>query len=304
MIIVGIANTNRMRDLTPTHIRNTRTISDTSIFRDTGGGSAFFSFLEKELFPYVEQHYPANAYRVLAGHSLGGLMVADALLSRPGLCQGWISIDPSIWYDDAYLLRRMEIQQYEEIRKPTSFFMAMANNLPKGMDTVSMQRDSSATTEDNRAIQSFATRLKKHARTNLSWSWKFYPEDDHGSVTSIALYDGLRYVFRDYRLPAFRDLLAPAADPVRMLEEWSARNTAQWGFPVHAPEAFVNGLGYTMLYRENAHAAKVFEYNSRCYPESPHVYMALADYYRSLKMDERARAMDERAKALRAGSEY
>jgi predicted alpha/beta superfamily hydrolase len=301
MIIVGITNTNRMRDLTPTHIRSTRTISDTSVFRDTGGGGAFFSFLEKELFPYVEQHYPANDYRVLAGHSLGGLMVADALLIRPGLCQGWISIDPSIWYDDAYLLRQMDFQQYREARKPSSFFMAMANNLPKGMDTLSMQRDSSSATEDNRAIHSFARKLEKRPWTNLTWSWKFYPEDDHGSVTSIALYDGMRYVFRDYKLPAFGDLLSPAADPVHMLEEWSARNSAQWGFPVYAPEGFVNGLAYTMLYRGDARAAKVFEYNARCYPESPHVYMALAVYYRSLNMEARAREMDERANALKAG---
>lgn len=303
MIIVGISNTNRMRDLTPTHIRRTRTISDSSVFRDTGGGAVFLSFLEKELFPYISERYPANTYRVLAGHSLGGLMVADAMVSRPGLCQGWISIDPSLWYDDQYLFRRMNQLNNAEARKPASFFMAMANNLPAGMDTLRMQQDHSAATEDNRAIQSFARGLEKRPWQGLSWSWKYYPEDDHGSVTSIALYDGLRFVFRDYRLPAFSDLLAPDADPVRMLEEWSERNTVRWGFPVYPPEAFVNALGYALMQRkQHPKAERIFKQNIDDYPGSANVYDSMGDCQLALGQPQRARSYYEQSLLRRENS--
>jgi predicted alpha/beta superfamily hydrolase len=303
MIIVGISNTNRMRDLTPTHIRRTRTISDTSVFRETGGGAVFLSFMEKELFPYISERYPANAFRVLAGHSLGGLMVADAMVSRPGLCQGWISIDPSLWYDDQYLLRSLDQTGKAEVRKPASFFMAMANNLPAGMDTLRMHRDSSAVTEDNRAISNFARRLETNPLPDLSWSWKFYPDDDHGSVTSIALYDGLRYVFRDYRLPAFSDLLAPDADPVRMLEEWSERNTGRWGFRVHPPESFMNALGYAFMQRKQLpEAERIFRANIDAYPGSANAYDSMGDCQLALGQPQRARFFYEQSLRVRENS--
>lgn len=302
MIIVGIPNTNRMRDLTPTHIRNTRTIPDSTVFRETGGGPAFLDFLEKELFPFVESKYPATPYRLLAGHSLGGLMVADAMLTRPALCQGWIAIDPSLWYDNTYLLTRLRKAGGIRPPKPSSFFMAMANNLPKGMDTLRMRRDSSAATEDNRAIQEFADLLHQLPHPSLRWTWRYYPEDDHGSVVPIALYDGLRFLFREYRLPAFNDLLEPTADPVRMLEGWSARNSAQWGMPVHPPEAFTNALGYTLMYRKLPAAEAVFRFNARAYPQSPQAWLALAAYYRAAGKTDVAQQMEaEAAKRRNAG---
>lgn len=38
-----------------------------------GGGDMFASFLEEELIPHIDSLYPAAPYRVVIGHSLGGL---------------------------------------------------------------------------------------------------------------------------------------------------------------------------------------------------------------------------------------
>src|SRR5258706_5731823 len=63
MIVVGIENTNRQRDLTPS--------------LGTPGNHAkinpFVNFLESELIPYVDKNYNTAPYRILVGHSLGGL---------------------------------------------------------------------------------------------------------------------------------------------------------------------------------------------------------------------------------------
>ena len=79
MIVVGIPNTNRMRDLTPTTPEGEQFYIDSSASTNSGGGEKFISFIEKELIPHIESNYPTQPYRMLIGHSLGGLMVMHAL---------------------------------------------------------------------------------------------------------------------------------------------------------------------------------------------------------------------------------
>src|SRR6476660_6087335 len=68
MIVVGIINRNRMFDLSPGH-------DSTFNIQPNGGGEKFTMFIEKELIPYMDKHYPTAPYRMLAGHSLGGIFV-------------------------------------------------------------------------------------------------------------------------------------------------------------------------------------------------------------------------------------
>jgi len=55
MILVGIQNTNRTRDLTPTKTER----------QDSGGGDKFLDFIEQEVLPLVDKTYRTEPYRVL-----------------------------------------------------------------------------------------------------------------------------------------------------------------------------------------------------------------------------------------------
>ena len=83
MIVVGIPNTNRMRDLTPTPEEDIT--SRESHDNGPGGGKRFMGFLENELMPHIDGNYPTSPYRMYIGHSLGGLTVISTLLKRPDL---------------------------------------------------------------------------------------------------------------------------------------------------------------------------------------------------------------------------
>jgi len=50
-----------------------------------GRGDAFVDFMEAELFPFIENEYRAGPFRLISGHSFGGLLVTYAALMRPGL---------------------------------------------------------------------------------------------------------------------------------------------------------------------------------------------------------------------------
>lgn len=61
----------------------------------TGGrADAFLSFMETELFPFIEAEYRAGPYRMVSGHSLGGLLVMYAAFLRPGLFDAHLAQSP------------------------------------------------------------------------------------------------------------------------------------------------------------------------------------------------------------------
>ncbi len=74
-----------------------------------GGADAFLDFLVNELRPALAARYPIDLSRQsLAGHSLGGYFALHALLHRPAAFRSYAAISPSIWWDDARLLKEAQ----------------------------------------------------------------------------------------------------------------------------------------------------------------------------------------------------
>src|SRR5580765_6801880 len=122
MIVVGIPNTDRTRDLTPTHV-------DTDAFKTSGGGEKFLAFIEKELIPYIDSHYQTTPYRMFVGHSFGGLIVMDALVNHTDLFNTYVAIDPSLWWDKKNLLMSSKKPLTERSFKGKSLYLGIANTM-------------------------------------------------------------------------------------------------------------------------------------------------------------------------------
>lgn len=97
LIVVGIQNVDRSRDLTPT---------DDGKGGKVGGASKFLQFLETEVVPLVEKNYRTQPYRVFAGHSLGGLFAVYSLVERPDLFNAYIAASPVLDWDKDYVIKR------------------------------------------------------------------------------------------------------------------------------------------------------------------------------------------------------
>src|SRR5882757_6797115 len=106
MIVVAIPNTDRTRDLTPTHV--SEMFGDSTRAKTSGGAENFTKFLSTELIPYIEKTYPTSPHRVLIGHSFGGLFAINTLVKNPELFTNYLAIDPSLWWDDARLSAEAE----------------------------------------------------------------------------------------------------------------------------------------------------------------------------------------------------
>lgn len=100
VIVVGIPNTQRRRDLTGP----TRVASDSAIAPRVGGSAAFRRFIRDELMPEVERRYRTTPERGIVGESLAGLFVVETFLEEPSLFTHYVAFDPSVWWNRGALV--------------------------------------------------------------------------------------------------------------------------------------------------------------------------------------------------------
>lgn len=296
MIVVGITNTDRTRDLTPTRVTSGPYL-DRNFVQTSGGGENFTTFLEKELIPHIDSTYPTAPYRLMIGHSLGGLMVLNTLVNHPHLFNSYLAIDPSLWWDDQKLLKQATIALAQKKFTGKSLFLAVANTLPAGMDTLKVQNDTSNASLHIRSMLQLAGALKRNPNNGLRWTYKYYPDDDHGSVPLIAEYDALRFVFSNYKLPPFDILMDKNIQGDSVLMAHFDRVSGDLGYKVLPPEPLVNGMGYGFMQNNMMDKAYgFFQLNIQNYPQSFNVYDSMGDWYQA--RGDKQKAIEYFTKAL------
>lgn len=270
IIVVGIENTNRHKDLVP---------SDNAV-----KPNPFVDFLSNELIPYIDRNYNTAPYKILVGHSLGGLMVVDVLTNFPNLFNAYIAIDPSMWYNnEKYLLNtRLNLQQHNVNTK--RLFIGIANTLPNGLKFSQVKNDKSAETQHMRSILKLDKYLKNNIK-NLEYKSNYYDTETHTSVPLISEYDGLKFVFDYYHLNLTEKEFADSTNQIALKIASHYKNVSQkMGYQNAAPESLINYLAYEALNKKYFSKAKaLFELNIDFYPNSSNAYDAYADYYTSIK---------------------
>jgi len=279
MIVVAIPNTDRTRDLTPTHVASDPPMMDSNFSKNSGGGENFVAFIEKELMPHVDSVYQTAPYRVLIGHSFGGLTVMSVLTNHTKLFNAYIAIDPSMWYDRQRFLAATETKLTEQNYAGTRLYVSIANTMPEGMTLAKMKKDTSSETRHIRSIFELDKFLKAHPQNGLKYASMYYENDNHGSVPFASEYDGLRFIFDYYRLNItgkdFSDTSAALAIKLKAHYDMVSK---EMGYKVSPPESNINFLGYNAMNNKNfTKAAALFKMNIDNYPNSDNVYDSYAD---------------------------
>jgi predicted alpha/beta superfamily hydrolase len=283
MIIVGITNTNRNRDLTPTHSDIDLPFVTKKLSDQSGGGEKFTEFLEKELIPYIDSKYPTAPYKTLIGHSFGGLTAINILTNHTNLFNSYVAIDPSMWWDHQKFLAETTKRLSSKNLTNISLFMAAANTMDENMNIVKVRRDTTAFTKHIRSILELNDFLTKNKKSNLNYQYKYYNDDNHGSVPLIATYDAIRFIFK------FNKLKLSVSDQVNFnktvfskIEKHYEEVSKHLGYTVYIPENTVNAYGYQSLGKKDMDfAGFLFKLNVANYPQSPNVYDSLGDFYQA-----------------------
>lgn len=296
MVIIGITNTNRERDLTPTHVKPDRLINAGDAAQ-SGGGENFLAFMQKELIPYVDAHYPTTSYRTFSGHSLGGLMVLDAFFNHSDLFNSYIAIDPSVWWDQERWIKKYEGELAQRDFNNKRLFVAMANDMPPGMDTISIFKDTAMVAPITHALIPFVRTLRATNPKGLFWDSKFYPNEWHGVVEFNAEYDALRSLFNFYRVDIGKLRQNPNLNADSLLTAHYQEMSHILGYRVLPTESNVNDLGYFYMgINRMDRAYELLRRNTLNYPKSSNAWDSLGDVY--VAMGNRQKAIEAFQRSL------
>ena len=260
VIIVGINNTDRTRDLTPTRVERMGEGQQGFRTPTSGGADRFLDFIATELIPYVEKSYRTQPYRVFSGHSFGGLFAMHALLTRPSLFNAVIAASPTLTWDGRYVYRRAAEWVKVTPKRPATLVVTIGN-------------EGEALDAEFDALRE----LLKSAPKDLEWEALRFADEDHGSVVLPTHYAGLRKVFEPLRFP----LGGEGEDPKTLYgkaRDHYAKASVRFGFPVAIPEQTLNVIGYLLLRGGHVQEAiEAFRDNAAQWPQSANVYDSLAE---------------------------
>ncbi|MFT3750582.1 MAG: alpha/beta hydrolase-fold protein [Agriterribacter sp.] len=257
-IIVGVINTQRTRDLTPTGAGRTAFYDKSqTMFKGGGGNHNFIQFLTAELRPHIDSTYRTSGYNTIVGHSFGGLTAVNLLLNYTTLFNACIIIDPSLWWDNEIMLRQADSILAQKDFKQTNIYVAMAHKEIIPQDT---------TTDMERSIRSFENLLKKHSPENLRWSFKYYPGEDHGTIPVPAAYDGLRFIFDGHLVQVKQAVFNP-----QLVTDQFKKLSAQTGFNFQPSESYLAWMGnFCEKSGRVKEAAAFYKMATELYPQSKH----------------------------------
>ncbi len=285
MMVVGIPNTDRFRDLTPTHTEGT-----------SGGGTAFLDFVENEVIPYVEDNYPASQYRTFVGHSLGGLMAIEALITRPEVFDNYVAIDPSLWWDEQSTLHRAEAALNERDFSAKTLYISAANTMPRDMTLEEVLTDDQERTRHMRSILQLSRSAEANTSSGLNFAWNYYGDDTHGSVPLISEYDAFRFMFPWYDpMPAISVHFDPesedSADEVLSVVNAHFDDISdRFGYRYRPSDRFLTQLADIFQFNEKPRSAlAMLQFNLQLYPDNPRPHEAMGDYHVSLEEEDAAR---------------
>lgn len=287
MIVVAIPNTDRMRDLTPTHTDKDPDGKPQAGFKTSGGMPNFLKFIQTELIPRIDKSYRTAPYRVFVGHSLGGIATIDALYTMPETFNAYVAIDPSLWWDNRTLLK----QAREKFSKPglagRALYVGQANTISPGDTTLNVHFNS---------IIQFNSILETFNQSGIRYAYKYYPNDSHGSVPMITEYDALRFIFDSYNVA-----LLEAIERPQYIAEHFAKVSATLGYKMDPPEDMVDLIGHVAISRDTTAALQLLEMNTKWYPSSANAVASLGDVWLAKKDTTKAVGFYEKALAMRPG---
>lgn len=276
MIVVAIQNVNRRRDFTPDKIITKKK-------NDTGGGEKFLSFLEKELIPNLDKKYRTEPYRILFGHSLGGLLATHTYMKEHTLFNAFIAVDPSFGTWDSETMNS-KLDSLTEKSFKRFIYIATANWGKRNI----RNRD--------RHVR-FYESLNSKCEGIFPAKLEYFENENHGSVPILAFYNGISAIFEGYGV-YYRNI-SNKEQLIQHFEKLS--NRLSWN--VKPPEALVNRIGYYWLQMGKEKALEMFKLNTQLYPHSYNAYDSLAEANMTLGNTELAIANYEKSLELNPNNE-
>jgi predicted alpha/beta superfamily hydrolase len=249
-IVVGVRSTDRRRDLTP---------PPTGAFAEridpergpVGWADRFLEFIHTEVLPEIDSRYRTQPFRVLVGHSLGGLFTTYTLAQAGNAFTAFLAIDAALGWNE---------------RQPVVDAIAALRANPRlRYSTVQVGL---GVTEEEWALMREASPAQPGERIEID-------NENHRTVPLRAMREGFRTLFADYPTPPRPE----GGAPVQHLVDHYSTLAENLGYPVYlGPAKLLAALRQSLDARNEVDArlgAAVLEQRHPSHPALPEVRRAL-----------------------------
>ena len=161
IILVGIENTERGRDLTGL----SEVEEDAKYCPLTDGAKDFRAFITQELVNEINKRYRVTNEKGIIGESLAGLFVMETFLLQRDAFDFYIAMDPSLWWNNHYLERKANGYLVNLPDKETKLWFA-----------------GSSAEDISKYTSRLAKTLKNHAPEQLIWEYSDEPNEKHNTI--------------------------------------------------------------------------------------------------------------------------
>lgn len=180
IILVGIENTVRGRDLTG----YSETKEDEQYCPLTDGAKNFRVFITQELIPDINSKYRTSDKKAIIGESLAGLFVMETFMQHPEIFDFCIAIDPSIWWNDHYLVRKADelLRKFPDKKIKLWFAGSSLENHKYSITQYTNQ---------------LAKILKDNAPSKLQWEYSYEPKEKHNTIFRATKEKALKWALNE-----------------------------------------------------------------------------------------------------------
>ncbi|MCB0685415.1 MAG: hypothetical protein KDC53_02785 [Saprospiraceae bacterium] len=260
VIVVAVPNTSdRTHDLTPGIELDSSAMAG---FPSAGGADNMLKFLRDELIPEIESKYRTAPFRILVGHSFGGIFSINALMQEPDLFGAHVSISPSLWWDQQNLVRKVDDFISSRDTLDVFYYMTMGN---EGGSMLG-------------GAMKVAALFEEKAPVDFQWDFKVMEEETHGSIPHRSLYQGLEAIFKEWADADLEELFVLGG--ISGIENHYKKYAKKYGLHSELTESLINELGYDLLHKgAYASALQVFLENISRFPNSGNTYDSVGEVY-------------------------
>ena len=271
LIVVGVTNTNRSRDLTPPSADE----EETAFWDEVGGADRFRQFFREELIPFIDGHYRTVPYRIIRGQSFGGLFAIHDYMSQEPAFHAYLTSSAAVGWNFDELIQR--VPEFFGSGPLAPLYIASAGrDFPGNLD----------------AIRRFVTLLEQAQQKSGWWRHEHFPDERHYSLVHRSTYSGLRFLYKNWQPP---EAVAERGS-FDEYENHYAALSKDFGYEIKIPMWTVIRLGNQLLReRRYEEGLRIKLHNIELYPEQPESYWHVGDAYMLASRPEEAKPYFERA---------
>lgn len=123
---------------------------------------------------------------MLIGQSLGGLLATEILLTRPAMFDRYVIISPSIWWDDASLLKKESDIFLESFTHPLSIYIGVGKEGPTpGATPRVMEVDANLLSYKIAATKSKTVKVY----------FDYLKDENHATIIHQAVFNAMRLLY-------------------------------------------------------------------------------------------------------------